>query len=99
MSATDEIPRYGVEMGMDTWLIKGKRGGIYLNPRFNFIGTDDQVRYGGLDYDFGIDTGRGLELFYHHSSHHMLDSESMWNYPYPLDDHVGIKIHFTERRK
>ena len=90
----EEKAIYGVDLGFNTHFYKSRDDGIYFNPKIQFLGTGRQVRRGGLIYEVGLRFHR-VDFFYYHSSMHVMDIDGS-PFHYPLDDHIGIRIHFKE---
>lgn len=82
-------PAYNFNLGFD---FSDKFGG-YTYSRNVVSSTIDQsqFRYVALDSEIGIDTKRGVEIYFRHSSSHMLDASDTSS-KFPEENVIGLRF-------
>ena len=68
----------------------------YLRNQINLLGTKQQVRGGGWEFEGGVQPSKYIDLFYHHLSQHVFERERQ-DASYPLRNYYGIRLIFYDK--
>jgi hypothetical protein len=72
---------------------------IFWRNDVNMDATNKQVRHVGWNWEAGFPVGDKIELFHHHYSRHILDSDPQVNRGFPLRDEYVVKFNLYRRDK
>lgn len=53
-----------------------------------------QVKTAGWEYDMGVHLGPYIDVFHHHHSRHVLDSDNDIPGKFPVEDSYGVRFNF-----
>jgi len=71
----------------------------YFNNTIHSLVNESQFALIGWRYKVGLHVTPWLDIDYKHYSKHSLDTPGPWPFSFPVQDSVGVTIHFWQKNK
>lgn len=69
---------------------------LFMENQLHMLGTDSQLRQGGLHWRSGVNLGPYLDIYYEHHSNHVLE-RGRETREFPLENYYGARFYFLRK--